>query len=145
MTEEKDMNCAYCAKGDLVNAFAYEICELPASTVYVFRDQTHPGRCVVASKHHVSEMTDLSKEDREAFIEDVNTVSKAIHAVYHPAKVNYGMFGDTGHHLHCHLVPKYKDKEEWGGTFVMNYSQDKIGDEEAKVIADKLRPYILNK
>ena len=45
----KDPNCAYCAKGDLVNAFGYEVCELPASVLYVFRDQTHPGRVIVAS------------------------------------------------------------------------------------------------
>ena len=31
-----DMNCAYCAKGELVAKFGYEVCELPASTVYLF-------------------------------------------------------------------------------------------------------------
>ncbi|MCI6068531.1 MAG: HIT family protein [Galactobacillus timonensis] len=144
MEEIKDPNCSYCAKGDLVNAFAYEICELPASTVYVFREQTHPGRCVVASKHHVSEIVDLPLEEQQAFLADVVRVARAIHEAYHPDKLNYGMFGDTGHHLHCHLVPKYKDQAEWGGTFLMNPTPNKISDEEARVIADRLRPLILN-
>ena len=75
-------DCAYCAKGELVAKFGYEICELPASTVYLFKEQSHPGRCIVASKHHVSEMTDISLEDRNAFIADVVTVADAIHKVF---------------------------------------------------------------
>ena len=33
-----------------------------------------------------------------------------MHELFHPDKVNYGAYGDTGHHLHFHLVPKYKDQ-----------------------------------
>ena len=72
-----DMNCAYCAKGELVAKFGYEVCELPASVVYLFKEQSHPGRCIVASNHHVSEMLELSEEDRAAFIKDVVTTASS--------------------------------------------------------------------
>ena len=137
MTEHKD--CAYCMKGELVAKFGYEICELPASTVYLFKEQSHPGRCIVASKHHVSEMLELSEEDRQAFIRDVVTVANAIHEVYHPDKLNYGMYGDTGHHLHMHLVPKYKDQFEWGGVFAMNPGQRYLSDEEYDQMIEQIR------
>jgi diadenosine tetraphosphate (Ap4A) HIT family hydrolase len=136
-------DCAYCAKGELVAKFGIEICELPASTVYLFKEQSHPGRCIVASKHHVSEMRELSKEDREAFIEDVNTTANAIHSVFHPDKLNYGMYGDTGHHLHMHLCPKYKDGFEWGGTFAMNPDRKHLSEEEYADMVSKLRKAIL--
>ena len=115
-----DMNCAYCAEGALVDAFGIKICELPASKVYLFKEQSHKGRCIVASKYHVSELVDLSEADRNAFMADVCRVSAAIHKLYRPAKVNYGAYGDTGCHLHFHLVPKYTDEFEWGGIFAMN-------------------------
>ena len=115
-----DMNCAYCAEGALVEAFGIKIGELPASKVYLFKEQSHKGRCIVASKYHVSELVDLSEADRNAFMADVCRVSAAIHKLYRPAKVNYGAYGDTGCHLHFHLVPKYTDEFEWGGTFAMN-------------------------
>ena len=141
-TEHKD--CAYCAKGALVEKFGYEICELPASTVYLFKEQSHPGRCIVASKHHVSEMLDLSEADREAFLRDVTVVANAVHKVFHPDKLNYGMYGDTGCHLHMHLVPKYRDQFEWGGTFAMDPDQKKIQDkEELERISAPLRDVIL--
>ena len=119
MTEEMK-NCSYCSEGALLDAFGIKIGELPASKVYLFKEQSHKGRCIVASKFHVSELIDLSEADRNAFMADVCKVSQAIHALYKPAKVNYGAYGDTGHHLHFHLVPKYKDGYEWGGVFAMN-------------------------
>ena len=56
--EEKEMdhNCAYCAEGELVEAFGIKICELPESKVYLFKEQSHRGRVIVAHKKHVSEI-----------------------------------------------------------------------------------------
>ncbi|PJM73401.1 HIT family protein [Bifidobacterium primatium] len=135
--------CAYCDEGAALDAFGIKIYELPASKVVLFKEQSHKGRVIVASKHHVSEIVELSKEDRDAFFDDVDRVAKAVHATFHPDKVNYGAYGDTGHHLHFHLVPKYKDDEfEWGGTFAMNpdrvHLTDAEYDEMAKVIVANL-------
>jgi len=130
-------DCAYCAEGALVDKFGIKIGELPASKVYLFREQSHRGRCIVASKFHVSEMVELSDADRNDFVADVARVAKAIHAAFAPAKVNYGAYGDTGHHLHFHLVPKYREDEfEWGGTFAMDPKRKTLTDSEyAEIIA----------
>ena len=134
-----DMNCAYCAEGKLVEAFGIKIGELPASKVYLFKEQSHKGRCIVASKFHVSELIDLSEADRNAFMADVCKVSQAIHALYKPAKVNYGAYGDTGCHLHVHLVPKYRDGFEWGGVFAMNPGRVTLSDAEYAEMIEKIR------
>ena len=134
-----DMNCAYCAKGELVAKFGYEVCELPASVVYLFKEQSHPGRCIVASNHHVSEMLELSEEDRNAFIADIVTTANAIHKVFHPDKLNYGMYGDTGHHLHIHIVPKYEGEFEFGGTFAMDPGKFYQTDEKLEEMAAAVR------
>ena len=96
-------NCAYCMEGELVNMFGIKICELESSKVYLFREQSHPGRVIVAHKKHVSEITDLTKEERALYMEDIAKVADAMHKIFHPDKVNYGAYGDTGHHLHFHL------------------------------------------
>ncbi len=117
----KDQNCGYCMRGELLDAFGIYICELSVSTLILFREQSHPGRCIVAYKDHVGELTDLSGEERDTFFADVARASRAIHAAFHPDKVNYGAYGDTGCHLHFHLVPKYSDDDyEWGDVFAMN-------------------------
>lgn len=134
-----NQDCAYCMEGELVAQFGIKICELAASKVYLFKEQSHPGRCIVASKYHVSEMIDLPDEDRIAFLNDVNQVSKAIHEVFHPDKVNYGAYGDTGCHLHFHLTPKYKDEFEWGGTFKMNPKKKFLTDTEYDEMVSRLK------
>lgn len=130
-----DDKCHYCVEGELVEQFALKICELPASKVYLFLEQSHEGRCIVASKYHVAEMIELSDEDRNAFYADVATVARVIHKLFAPDKINYCSFGDKGHHLHVHLVPKYRDGFEWGGTFAMNPQLLKL---DAKGYADRI-------
>ena len=112
--------CGYCAEGEYLAAFGIKICELNATKLYLFKEQSHRGRVIVASKLHVSEITALTDDERNAFFADVDRVAKALHAVFKPTKVNYGAYGDTGHHLHFHLVPKYEGGFEYGGVFEMN-------------------------
>ena len=121
-------------KGELLAKFGYLAFETEQSLVIVFKDQSHPGRMIVAHKNHISEIQYLSDEERNAYMKDVSDVAKAIQKVYNPNKVNYGAYGDTGCHLHFHLVPKYKDGFEWGGTFVMNTNNYASDDELAKVV-----------
>ena len=123
-----DQNCAYCMEGDLVAAFGIKICELPSSKVYLFKEQSHKGRVIVAHKKHVSEITELTAEE--------------LHQAFHPQKVNYGAYGDTGHHLHFHLVPKYTDEYEWGGVFAMNPQQKFLSDEEYTALIEEIKKYL---
>ena len=99
----KDQNCGYCMRGELLDAFGIYICDLSVSTLILFKEQSHPGRCIVAYKDHVSELVDISEEDRNAFFFDVARAAKAIHKAFHPSKVNYGAYGDGGCHLHFSL------------------------------------------
>ena len=120
----RDTDCGYCMRGELLDKFGIFICELEVSSLILFKEQSKPGRCIVAYKEHVSELVNISDEERNAFMADVTRAAKAIHAAFHPDKLNYGAYGDTGCHLHIHLVPKYKGQDEWGGVFQMN--PDKI-------------------
>ena len=135
----KDPNCGYCMKNELLDPFGIYICDLDASVLVLFKEQSHPGRCIVACKEHVGEMVDLTDEERNAFFADVNRAAKALHAAFHPDKVNYGAYGETGSHLHFHLVPKYKDGPEWGGVFEMNPQKRFLSQEEYGQMIEKIK------
>lgn len=135
----KDQNCGYCMKDSHLDPFGIYICDLDASVLVLFKEQSHPGRCIVAYKDHVSELVDLTDEERGAFFADVARAAKAIHAAFHPDKVNYGAYGDTGRHLHFHLVPKYRDEYEWGGVFQMDPKQKRLTPEEYADMIAKIK------
>ena len=135
----KDCNCGYCMRGELLDKFGIFICELDVSSLILFKEQSHPGRCIVAYKDHVSELVNLTDEERNAYFADVARAAKAIHAAFKPNKVNYGAYGDTGCHLHFHLVPKYKDEYEWGGVFEMNPGKTLLTDEQYAEMIEKIK------
>lgn len=125
-------------RGELLDKFGIFICDLKVSSLILFKEQSKPGRCIVAYKDHVSEIVDISEEERIAFFEDVNHAAKAIHAAFHPDKLNYGAYGDTGCHLHMHLCPKYDGGDEWGGTFTMNPDKVYLTDDEYQDMINKI-------
>lgn len=141
MTEEMK-KCSYCAEGELLDAFGIKIGELPMSKVILFREQSHRGRVIVACKKHVDDITCLMSEERQQFMEDVNHTAEVLHELFHPDKINFGAYGDTMHHLHFHLVPKYKDGFEWGGVFAMNPQRETLSpaqyDELVSLIRSRL-------
>ena len=135
----KDCNCGYCMRGELLDKFGIFICELEVSSLILFKEQSKPGRVIVAYKDHVSEIVDISEEERNLFMADVTRAAKALHAAFHPNKVNYGAYGDTGCHLHMHLVPKYEGGDEWGGIFQMNPGKVYLTDAEYAEMIEKIK------
>lgn len=131
----KDQNCAYCMEGELVAAYGIKICELESSKVYLFKEQSYMGRVIVACKKHVSEIA----EKRAVPMGGINNIACTMYEIFNPDKVNYGAYGNTGHHLHFHLVPKYKDGYEWGGVFAMNPGEKTLSDEEYQDMVEKYR------
>lgn len=129
----------YCQRNDLQKSLMIEICDLSASTLFLFKEQSHPGRCVVAYKDHVKELFELSEIDRNAFMADVCKVAEAIQKAFAPAKINYGAYSDKLPHLHFHIVPKYEGEFEFGGIFEMNPQKVYLSEEEYAHTIEKIK------
>ena len=135
----KDINCGYCMGGELLDKFGIYICHLRVSDLILYKEQSHPGRVIVAYKDHVSELVDISEEDRNAFFADVAQTANALHKAFSPDKINYGAYGDGGCHLHFHLVPKYKDGFEWTTVFQMNPGKVYLSQDEYSLMIEKIK------
>lgn len=136
----KDLTCMYCTENEKLDSLMIYVADLKVSKLYLFKEQTYYGRCVIAYKDHNVELCDLSDQDSELFIEDIKTVGKAITKAVQPAKVNYGMFSDKLPHLHVHVVPKQLDGYSYGGTFEMNVEPPKyLSEDEYKQIINTIK------
>ena len=112
-------DCLYCRKDQRLRDLMIEVAPLSVSTLYLFKEQTHRGRCVVAYRAHVNELFELPAGELEAFTRDVARAAKAIKTAFGPNKINYGAYSDKLPHLHMHLVPKYEGGAAWGAPFEM--------------------------
>ena len=140
MTVNND--CMYCMEDDRRNQLMIEIAQLEVSTVFLFKEQTYKGRCNVVYKDHVKELFHLDEQDLTSFMKDVKKVAEAIDKAFGPNKINYGAYGDTLHHLHMHVVPKYEGKENWGSTFEMNPGNIYLTDQEYQERIQELKKYL---
>jgi diadenosine tetraphosphate (Ap4A) HIT family hydrolase len=109
--------CFYCERGKALDDLMIPVCELSLTRVYLMRNQNYPGRCVVAWKNHAREIFELSAEEQAGFATEVSLTAKAIHQLFAPDKLNYGIFGDLVPHLHCHIAPKKQGGLTWGVPF----------------------------
>ena len=96
-----------------------EIAPLSASTLYLFKEQSHLGRCVVAYNGHVNELFELPDAELIRYTQDVARAARANKAAVNAQKINYGAYSDKLPHLHMHLVPKFEGGVAWGAPFEM--------------------------
>ena len=133
----KDPNCMYCAMDERVSNLMIKVADLKVSTFFFFKEQTHPGRCIVAyNRDHKGELFQLTAEEQVDMMADLANASGAIQKVFNPDKLNYASFGDKGPHIHFHLVPKYKDGVKWGDIF------DMMPEEKVYLTDDEYTKYI---
>lgn len=135
----KAADCFYCQESEQLYNLMIEIAKLDVSTVFLFKEQTYRGRCLVAYNDHVNELFELSDEERNAFMKDVAKVAKAMSKAFGPKKINYGAYSDKLAHLHFHLVPKYEDGPSFGSTFEMNPQKVYLSDEENVELIRKVK------
>lgn len=132
-------NCLYCHNKELLDSLMIKVADLTVSRVYLFKEQSHPGRCVVAYKDHVGQQFEIPEEDWVRFMLDVRKVALAIDKVFHPTKINFGAYSDTLKHAHWHIVPKYEGEFEFGGTFEMNPKKTYLSDAEYSAMIGRIQ------
>ncbi|MFD0676921.1 MULTISPECIES: HIT family protein [unclassified Paenibacillus] len=136
-------DCIYCAQDERQEKIMIEIGRLRVSTLFLFREQTYRGRCIVALNDHQTEFFHLSQDKQDAYMRDVAQVAKAIEQAFSPDKINYGAFGDTMPHVHFHIVPKYKDGAAWGKMFEMSPADNKqLTDAEYEEVISKIKQHL---
>lgn len=131
--------CLYCTGNETLDKLMIKICDLDVSELFLFREQSHPGRCNVVYKDHGVEFHELNEDQRNAFMKDVAAAAKVITAIFGPDKVNYGSYADKLSHLHFHIVPKYRDAFEFGGVFEMNPQKTYLTEYQYSEIINKIR------
>lgn len=130
--------CFYCEQDSAARkAIMTEVGKMKAGTLYLFRDQSHKGRCVLALNDHKKELYECEDQERSDYMADIAAASKAVKKLWGCTKINLGSFGDTNPHLHFHIVPKYEGGFEFGGNFTITRETPTVlADEEyAEMIA----------
>ncbi len=107
-------DCPFCAKIAALDQLRADelVCILPHSAVLLGPWQYYLGYCIVIARAHATELSQLTCEDRAAYLEEMCTVARAIQEEFGPHKLNYELLGNQVPHLHWHVFPRYPTDPE---------------------------------
>ena len=69
----------------------------------------YPGFCRVIWNRHAKEMSDLSKTERQVFMDAVFCAETSLLKTLKPDKINLASLGNMTPHVHWHVIPRFKD------------------------------------
>lgn len=91
------------------------VCSLSVSTLYLLKNQTYRGHCVlILDLRHATRPDELSAEEWRCFCTDLHTAERAIARTVEPDHINVASLGNLMPHLHWHIIPRYRDDPRWG-------------------------------
>lgn len=101
------MNCPLCERVSNKN-YSFLIKEFKNSFLYLGEHQYYQGYCVLVSKSHYREMTDIPGPEREELFQEMMSAHAAIQKVFDPKKMNLCSLGNVVDHVHWHFFPRYE-------------------------------------
>jgi diadenosine tetraphosphate (Ap4A) HIT family hydrolase len=105
----------------------------------------YPGHLRVILNRHVSEMTDLPRNEAQALFHAVLAAERVLREVLSPDKVNLASLGNQVPHLHWHVVPRFTDDAHFPDSVWASRKRDIPGStlmerrRRAQLIGESLR------
>jgi len=104
------LNCPFCLIAEKKEK-AYIVYEDEKNIAFLDIYPVTIGHTLVIPKKHVVFHTDLTPEDAGPFYRAVYLVSQKLKNVFKPEYISLLIRGTRIPHLHCHLIPKIKEKD----------------------------------
>ena len=107
--------CVLCAPRPDSNAEWDLVTRLSISSLYLARNQTYRGQCVlIFDPRHAARPDELSAEEWAALSADLHRASRAVVRAAKPDHVNVASLGNVAPHLHWHVIPRRIGDPRWG-------------------------------
>ena len=140
------MSCSLCERSKLTSEgkYPYLIHEFKHSYLMLGEHQFFRGYCVLISKSHFKEMTDMPAEMQTEMFQEMMKVSSVLQNHFTPAKMNMCSLGNVVPHVHWHFFPRYSDDPQFKDSpwlRMHQFESARVTPEEARELIEKLKPY----
>src|SRR5262245_20746552 len=136
--------CVLCAARPETNAEWDLVARLSISTLYLAKNQTYRGQCVlIFDPRHAARPDELTREEWAALSADLHRAAAGVTRTVKPAHVNLASLGNVAPHLHWHVIPRYLGDPRWGApiwtTQGMDMPDTRLPDAERAALLTSLR------
>jgi diadenosine tetraphosphate (Ap4A) HIT family hydrolase len=101
-------DCPFCTKLAALERLPAEevVWRFPQSVALLGPWQYYHGYCILVARRHAGELHELEDAARQAYLEEMCLLARAIASCFRPHKLNYELLGNQVPHLHWHLFPR---------------------------------------
>jgi len=104
------MKCKFCEKTE-----KHLIKDFNNWTLYLHKSQYYLGRCKLALKRHIEDITETTQEERNELFNLLKKIRKVIIDLFGADHFNYYSAGNISPHVHMHVIPRYNHEVEFEG------------------------------
>lgn len=139
LTQQKVSSNQKSESESLDNSYGLKLMDLDVATVYLYKEQSNKGRMLLIDREKSKGISKIPSLVRDTFFNDVTRSMKALNAAYSPDSIDCAYFGDVCLETHMHIIPKYKNDEDWGKALCADPGKYYPSLEELEEIAEKIR------
>ena len=99
----------------LLSADTDDIGSLGLCQALLMRDARYPWIVLVPQQAHLTELSDLSRDDRIRLMDEIEIASVSLTRLFTPKKINIGAIGNIVRQLHVHIVARNEGDPAWPG------------------------------
>ena len=119
------------------------VCELDLCEVRLMDNANHPWLILVPRVADAVEIIDLEPAQRTQLTAEIDAAARALHALFHPDKLNIAALGNLVPQLHVHVIARFHDdiawpRPVWGAADARPYEPEELI-ERVSALAAKLR------
>lgn len=121
-----------------LQADTYLIGRLSLCQILLMNNANFPWIILVPEREEITEIFDLSEQDRNMLMQEINFCAKKLKAFTSCDKINIGLIGNIVSQLHCHIVARFDSDMAWPNTV---WGQEKVlyKEEQARALTQQLK------
>lgn len=91
------------------------LADWPLCRVLLMNDASYPWLILVPRRAGLSELHEVTADDRSALFDDIERASLALTSGFQPDKINVGALGNMVPQLHIHVIARFRSDPAWPG------------------------------
>ncbi len=116
------------------------VTRLEVSTLYLARNQTYRGQClVILDLRHATRPDQLTAAEWAAYCADLHRAEVAVERTVQPDHINIAALGNVIPHLHWHIIPRYRSDPRWGHPIWPEEAQHRLSAADEQALIGALR------
>jgi diadenosine tetraphosphate (Ap4A) HIT family hydrolase len=89
------------------------VCDLPLSQVRLSNNAAFPWIILIPKQNHLTEIIDLSIDDQNQLLKEINQASHVMQHLFSPTKLNIANLGNVVPQLHIHVIARFNTDKAW--------------------------------